>query len=74
MNAIQVIKIMGGRQAVMQITGLTKGRISQWIKGDHIPSSWLVAFRAMKPTEFSHLEQDGPSSSAGAARKRVKRT
>ncbi|HEX7907294.1 MAG TPA: hypothetical protein VF534_04280 [Paraburkholderia sp.] len=52
MNANQVIEVMGGRQEVMRITGLSKGRISQWIKGNHIPASWLVAFRALKPEGF----------------------
>ncbi|MGF7131948.1 hypothetical protein P3T40_003431 [Paraburkholderia sp. EB58] len=54
MNANQVIDVMGGRREVMRITGLSKGRISQWITGNHIPGSWLVAFRALKPEAFPH--------------------
>lgn len=49
MNANQVIEVMGGRKEVMRITGLSKGRISQWVNENHIPPSWLVAFRALKP-------------------------
>lgn len=52
MNANQVIDVMGGRKAVMKITGLSKGRISQWISQNHIPRSWLVAFRTLKPEGF----------------------
>jgi hypothetical protein len=53
MNANQVIEVMGGRKAVMKITGLSKGRISQWITQNHIPNSWLAAFRALKPAAFA---------------------
>lgn len=53
MNANQVIEVMGGRKEVMKITGLSKGRISQWVNENHIPPSWLVAFRALKPGSFS---------------------
>jgi hypothetical protein len=53
MNANQVIEVMGGRKEVMKITGLSKGRISQWVNENHIPPSWLVAFRAMKPEGFA---------------------
>jgi DNA-binding transcriptional regulator YdaS (Cro superfamily) len=56
MDANQVIKVMGGRQAVMKITGLSKGRISQWITGNHIPVPWLAAFRAMRAAEFDRLD------------------
>jgi hypothetical protein len=52
MNAIQIIEAMGGRAAVMRLTGLTKGRISQWAKEDHIPRSWLLAFHRMKPKQI----------------------
>lgn len=52
MNATDVIKIMGGRAEVMRITGLTKGRISQWVSDNEIPRSWLTAFHAMKPRDI----------------------
>lgn len=52
MNAHQIIERMGGRAEVMRITGLTKGRISQMVTEDHIPKSWMTAFRALKPEAF----------------------
>lgn len=52
MDAKQIIDVMGGRAEVMRITGLTKGRISQMVKENHIPVAWMVAFRAMKPSAF----------------------
>jgi hypothetical protein len=54
MNATQVIEIMGGRAEVMKITGLTKGRLSQWVSDNEIPRSWLVAFHAMKPKQIPY--------------------
>ncbi|GAB3107720.1 hypothetical protein GCM10027288_18320 [Bordetella tumbae] len=52
MNATDVINIMGGRAEVMRITGLTKGRISQWVSDNEIPRSWMTAFHAMRPNEI----------------------
>lgn len=49
MNATEFITALGGRQKVLEITGLTKGRISQWEKENHIPRAWRVAFYAMNP-------------------------
>ena len=51
-DAKEIIEIMGGRAEVRRITGLTNGRISQMIKDNHIPKSWMTAFRAMKPSAF----------------------
>lgn len=56
MDATTVIEIMGGRAEVRRITGLTSGRLSQWVKENHIPLSWMTAFRAMKPSEFRRAE------------------
>jgi hypothetical protein len=56
MDATTVIEIMGGRAEVRRITGLTTGRLSQWVKENHIPISWMTAFRAMKPREFRQAE------------------
>lgn len=66
MNANQVIDAMGGRREVMRITGLSKGRISQWVRENHIPTSWLVAFRAIKPEAFPG-EISGVAASDDAA-------
>lgn len=47
MNTTEIIQEMGGRQAVIELTQLSKGRISQWEKQNHIPRAWRVAFYAM---------------------------
>lgn len=52
MDANQIVQAMGGRAAVIQITGLTRGRIAQWVANNQIPRAWLQAFHAMKPTEI----------------------
>lgn len=49
MKANQVIEAMGGRAEVMRITRLSKGRLSQWVKEDHIPLPWMLLFHQMKP-------------------------
>ena len=56
MNATKIIEAMGGRRRVMDITGLSKGRISQWASSNHIPDSWMVAFRALNPDEVLKAE------------------
>ncbi|CAB3804847.1 hypothetical protein GCM10011400_51590 [Paraburkholderia caffeinilytica] len=56
MNATKVIEAMGGRRRVMDITGLSKGRISQWTSSNHIPDSWMVAFRALDPEAVRKAE------------------
>ncbi|MFM0479099.1 hypothetical protein PQQ81_01070 [Paraburkholderia strydomiana] len=67
MNANQIVTLMGGRKAVIEITGLTKGRISQWVNEDHIPAPWLAAFKAMKPVEFAALDCPDSSNIRGPA-------
>jgi hypothetical protein len=67
MNANQIVTLMGGRKAVIKITGLTKGRISQWVNEDHIPAPWLAAFRAMKPREFAVLDCPDSANTADSA-------
>lgn len=57
MNAINIIEAMGGRRRVMDITGLSKGRISQWVSSNHIPESWMVAFRALNPDAVRRAEE-----------------
>lgn len=53
MDTKKIIDSMGGRAEVMRITGLSKGRISQMVKENHIPRAWMAAFRAMKPEAFA---------------------
>lgn len=47
MTAIEIIRALGGRKRVMEITLLSKGRISQWEKENHIPRSWQLAFHLL---------------------------
>lgn len=49
MNATEIIEALGGRKKVLEITLLTKGRISQWEKQNHIPRSWQMVFHLMNP-------------------------
>ena len=49
MKATDIVQALGGRRKVIELTGLTKGRISQWEKQNHIPRSWLLAFHALNP-------------------------
>ncbi|MGY5409978.1 hypothetical protein ACXHWJ_10100 [Alcaligenes nematophilus] len=49
MNAKHIIEEMGGRRAVLRITGLSKGRISQWEKAGVIPRVWQLVFHHMNP-------------------------
>lgn len=64
MNANQIVDVMGGRKEVMKITGLSKGRISQWINENHIPLPWLTAFRALKPGSLPASVCGGVDASA----------
>ncbi|QWF40069.1 Cro/Cl family transcriptional regulator [Bordetella hinzii] len=64
MDANQIIEIMGGRAKVMKLTGLTKGRISQWAKEDHIPRAWLMAFHRMKPRQIPRPVEKGSKASS----------
>lgn len=54
MNVNRVFEIMGGREAVLGLTRLTKGRLSQWVKDDSIPRAWLMLFHQMHPDEIPH--------------------
>lgn len=49
MNTEQIIELLGGRKEVMDDTGLSKGRLSQWVTADRITPSWERYFRAKRP-------------------------
>jgi hypothetical protein len=49
MNAEQVIVAMGGRAKVIELTGLSKGRISQWVTDNSIPKAWMRLFHEKRP-------------------------
>lgn len=41
MNIESFISDIGGRQVLIEDTGLTKGRISQWVTEKKIPAPWV---------------------------------
>jgi hypothetical protein len=45
MNTKQIIKLLGGPISVMEITGLSKGRISQWATANEITRPWLEVLK-----------------------------
>lgn len=50
MNGAKIIKEIGGTAKAMEITGLTKGRISHFVTGkDDIPDHWIRLFEAKYP-------------------------
>jgi hypothetical protein len=49
MDVEQFIAAVGGRAEVIRETGLTKGRISQWVKARSIPRHWVKFFRVKYP-------------------------
>jgi hypothetical protein len=63
MDAQKIIDAIGGRKAAMALTGLTKGRISQFITGNHIPRPWLMLFEEKFPSlDWSHLKDETKKS------------
>lgn len=68
MNATEIIEAIGGRKRVLEITLLTKGRISQWEKQNHIPRPWQMVFHLMNPeiplpvTQFNAPLQPQPQT------------
>lgn len=51
-NVGQIIDRLGGSKAVQALTGLTKGRISQWRTDNRIPTTWLRVLKAERPDIF----------------------
>jgi hypothetical protein len=49
MNTKKIIEAVGGRKKVMEMTGLTRGRIYQWMDEGNIPTPWLKFFEAKYP-------------------------
>ncbi len=50
-NVEQFISDVGGRKLLIELTGLTKGRISQWAIENHIPRAWSLYFLEKYPLE-----------------------
>jgi hypothetical protein len=53
MDVSNVIERLGGTKGVQQLTGLSKGRISQWRTENHIPRAWLMFLKNKRPSVFS---------------------
>lgn len=51
-DAGEVIDRLGGSKTVQEMTGLSKGRISQWRTENHIPKPWLEFLRVKHPGVF----------------------
>lgn len=61
MYSLKIIEALGGRKKVIADTGLTRGRISQWIVRNDIPILWIRYFRAMHPKlDWKALLVDAP--------------
>lgn len=61
MDTKKIIEAVGGRKAVMEMTGLTKGRISQWVTEESIPAPWLKFFEAKFPDlDWPYLRGEAP--------------
>lgn len=52
MDTREIVQLMGGQSAVRKITGLSRGRISQWVIGNNIPRPWAMFLSA----KFSELD------------------
>jgi len=63
MNTQKIVELAGGRKAVIAMTGLTKGRISQWIVWKNIPKPWLLFFQEKFPDwDWKKLLSETPAS------------
>ncbi len=51
MDIENFIKDIGGRKVLIELTGLTKGRISQWVTENKIPRPWIKYLLEIYPTE-----------------------
>lgn len=49
MDAKALIEAAGGRKKVIQITGLTRAQISNWVASNNIPRPWLMFFQERFP-------------------------
>lgn len=57
MDTRKIIENMGGRAKVLKLTGLTKGRISQWETSGKIPRAWHLLFHEMHPRKVPHPDK-----------------
>jgi hypothetical protein len=57
MTAADIIDRLGGSKEVQKLTGLSKGRISQWRTENHIPRPWRQFFESAHPKVFRKERQ-----------------
>lgn len=67
MDTLKIIEAIGGRKAVIEMTGLSRGRISQWVTEKSIPTPWLKFFEA----KFPNLDWKQLSASVSSSREEV---
>lgn len=62
MNGAKIIEEIGGVAKAMEITGLTKGRISHFVTGrDDIPDHWMRLFKKERPDlDWPYLKGEAP--------------
>ncbi len=51
MNVDNFISAIGGRKVLIESTGLTKGRISQWAIDNNIPRPWVKYLNEKFPSQ-----------------------
>lgn len=74
MDTKKIIAEVGGRRSVMEMTELTKGRISQWVTDNSIPTPWLKFFQAKFPhLDWPSLLGKSPILNVGERRKFIRR-
>ncbi len=49
MDTKHLVGLLGGPSQIMEDTGLSKGRVSQWVSEDRITPSWLKFYRLKRP-------------------------
>jgi len=58
MDTSKIIDALGGNKAVMESTGLSKGRISQWRNGERVPLPWLHFFLTRLPQYSDEIQAE----------------
>ena len=49
MNTLSIIKAVGGRKKVIEMTGLHRASISHWVTNNVLPVAWMKFFQAKYP-------------------------
>lgn len=67
MDTSAIIDRLGGNKAVIELTGLTKGRISQWRTENVIPRPWLMFFLEKDASIQELIDRDPAPKDEAAA-------